>query len=366
MNSKILTVGKRNKWAGWALALCSVALTVLHIPQAAGSTIVCNDPGDSYLSIPPMTYSGSADFPPIGQPIGQTGMFSRASLYYGCDIFGGTYDGRIAMPLLPNRTYTENGVTYPIYQTSVPGIGVIVGVREMLRQTKYTPVFPDNNVDFFLLLGGGSYPTLSVEVMAKLIVTGQLATGVYTIAQQPLVDIYPQPLNTGGEEVYPQDRTIYLRPTTLTITARTCQLASAAVQNVTLPPVAKSQFSGVGSSPNVGQNFLVSTQCEEGVNLYATMTDATNPTNTGNILTPGEGTTASGVGVQILRNDIPVAFGPDASAAGNLNQWYIGSAASGPGIYPFIIPLKARYVQTAANMTAGAVKARTTITFSYQ
>ncbi|MBP1015572.1 type 1 fimbrial protein [Serratia fonticola] len=211
---------------------------------------------------------------------------------------------------------------------------------------------------------------MGIAVQAKLIVLGRLKSGVYPLASQALVSIFANGKENevgGGGTVGTTDTSVLmLNASTITIRAKTCQLTSASVQNITLPPVAKNQFSGVGSSPNVGQSFIVSTQCEEGVNLYATMTDATNPANIGNILTPGEGTTASGVGVQVLRNDIPVSFGPASSAEGNLNQWYIGSAASGPGIYPFIIPLKARYVQTAANMTAGAVKARTTITFSYQ
>ncbi|MFC0226906.1 fimbrial protein [Serratia aquatilis] len=370
MNKKNSVMIKQKKWASWALALCGLMLTGLYAPRTLADIItVCTHPSDSYITIPPMSYS-EVDLPAIGQPISQAGIINKVNLISDCYIKGALYDGGyLRNSLISGRTYTEDGVTYPIYSTNVPGIGVIVGVKE-LSQARYTPAYSESSGlgNTYFYTRSTSLNPLSLGGMARLIVTGKLSPGVYTIAQKNLIDVFANldELYYPPSTVNPLDRAFILSPTTLTITARTCQMTSDAVQNVALPKVTKSQFSGVGSSPNVGQNFIVSTQCEEGVNLYATMTDATNPANSGNILTPGEGTTASGVGVQILRNDIPVAFGPDSSAAGNMNQWYIGSADSGPGIHPFIIPLKARYVQTAASMTAGAVKARTTITFSYQ
>ncbi|MFC0226910.1 fimbrial protein [Serratia aquatilis] len=332
--------------------LCTMVLVAI---TAGRANAACAPVPDIAITLPPLTFDGPADGPTIGQPIGVNWGWQKSTPNYfsGCRV-----KEIITIPsranIISGITYTENGVTYPIFGTNVPGIGLIVGLKPT-NDPSYKPL-----VRPILYVFIGDSFGVGIDAQAKLIVVGQLKAGVYNIADDSLAIILG---SEGKDEI--GGSFLKLNPTTLTIRARTCQLSSAAVQNVTLPPVAKSQFSGVGSSPNVGQNFIVSTQCEEGVNLYATMTDATNPANTGNILTLGEGTTASGVGVQILRNDIPVAFGPDSSAAGNLNQWYIGSA-NNTGNDLFAIPFRARYVQTDTNMTAGVVKAKTTITFSYQ
>ncbi|WP_431223569.1 fimbrial protein [Serratia sp. L9] len=255
----------------------------------------------------------------------------------------------------PVSTYTEGGVTYSVFSTSVPGIGIIIGIKAM-SATHYTPVtsvaiFPANPV-----------PSrgMGIAIQTKFIVTGRLTSGVYHIAEQPLLRVY-----ANGSSMPTDASELILKATTITITAKTCQMSGATTRNVPLSPVGKNQFSGVGSSAGPGYNFSLTTICDSGVKLHATMTDGTNPANTGNILTMGSGATASGVGVQILRNDTPISFGPDSSAPGNTNQWYIGTAGSMDN-EPFTIPLKARYLQTEPTLVAGSVKARATVTFSYQ
>ncbi|VXC82878.1 conserved exported hypothetical protein [Enterobacterales bacterium 8AC] len=334
-----------------ALLLCSLTLAAVMVSEAKA---VCAPIQNISITIPPLTFDGPADGPTISQPIGSNwgGEISSPNYLSGCRVI------RIVAttPLtnvVPAMTYIENGVTYPIFSTSVPGIGIIVG----LKPTN-TSIYKPLQRPVTEIFNGDSFE-VGIDARAKLIVVGQLKAGVYNIAYGSLAII------SGSDGTGIGGSLLTLNPTTLTIRARTCQLSSASVQDVILPPVSKNQFSGVGTSPSVGQNFTVTTNCEAGVNLYATVTDANNPANTGNVLTLGENTTASGVGIQILRNNSPISFGPDSSAAGNLNQWYIGTA-NNTGNDAFTIPLRARYVQTGTNMVAGVVKARTTITFSYQ
>lgn len=344
----------------FALSLCGVGLTLLGISQASA---ICNPPPPVSLTFPPLVFDGGADGSTIGQPITSGWGASTTSPNFltggaDCIIDKGTTIPAVAGGVVTGITYTENGQTYPIFATNIPSIGIIIGIKAT-SAANYTPV--TRPVTTFHPNPRPSQG-MGIALQAKLIVTGRLASGVYPIASQVLVRVYGQAPGSGTSS---QSADLMLNPSTVTITAKTCQMSSATTQNVPLLPVAKNQFSGVGSSAGGEANFSLTTLCDSGVKLYATMTDGSDPGNTGNILKPAEGTTATGVGVQILRNGLPISFGPDSSAFGNTNQWYIGTAGSG-GSEPFTIPLKARYVQTAQTMVAGSVKARATVTFSYQ
>lgn len=348
-----------------ALSLGTLALAVLSISQGYATTSICNTPESISLTFPALVFDGGADGPTIGQPIGNSwgAVTTNPTLFNGgadCQISFGITLLMISQggsQLIPGITYTEGGLTYPVFSTNVPGIGIIIGIKAT-SAANYTPV--DQVTTFF------PEPTpsrgMGVSLQAKLIVTGRLATGVYQIPSQNLVRVYangPVLGTSTGISV------MTLNATTVSITARTCQMTSATTQNVPLPRVTKNQFSGPGSLSAVGYNFTLSTLCDSGVKLYATITDANDPSNTGNTLSLGTGSTASGVGVQILRNNQAIAFGPDSAASGNTNQWYIGTAGSG-GKETINIPLEAKYVQTESNMVAGNIRSRATVTFSYQ
>lgn len=345
-----------------ALSLCGVALAILG--SSKSYAYICNMSPPISLTFPPLVFEGGADGPTIGQPIssGWGAAMTSPNFITGdstCLIRVG-----LALPLqgsiVPGVTYTENGITYPIFTTNIPSIGIAIGVKAM-SAVDYTPL------NTFTLFYPDPTPSLGMglAIQAKLIVIGRLTSGVYPINSQPLVDIYANGPIVGGHTEPTRGRDLILNPTTVTITARTCQMTSATTQNVPLPPVSKYQFSGVGTSAGPGYNFSLTTLCNSGVKLYATMTDGTDPSNTGNTLKPADGNTATGIGVQILRNEQPISFGPDSSAAGNTNQWYISTTNSGTN-ESITIPLRARYVQTTPTMQAGSVRARATVTFSYQ
>ncbi|WP_196062568.1 MULTISPECIES: fimbrial protein [unclassified Serratia (in: enterobacteria)] len=347
-----------------ALSLGALALAVLGISQGYAVTTVCNVPPPLSLTFPALVFDGGADGPTIGQPIGSGwgAVTTNPTLFSGgadCLITNGVtllMMGAETQPI-PGITYTESGITYPVFPTNVPGIGIIIGIKAT-SAANYTPV----NILTIFFPEPSPSRGMGVSLQAKLIVTGRLTTGVYQIPRQDLVRVY-------GSGYLPETATgisvMSLNTTTVTITARTCQMTSATTQNVPLPRVTKNQFSGPGSLSAVGYNFTLSTLCDSGVKLYATMTDANDPSNTGNTLSLGTGSTASGVGVQILRNNQAIAFGPDSAASGNTNQWFIGTAGSG-GKETINIPLEAKYVQTESNMVAGNIRSRATVTFSYQ
>ncbi|EDT38436.1 Fimbrial protein [Burkholderia ambifaria MEX-5] len=129
-----------------------------------------------------------------------------------------------------------------------------------------------------------------------------------------------------------------------------------------------SAFNGIGST--VGpRSFAISLTCSGGdagtmTNAHVTLTDSTNPNNTSTTLSLTKESTASGVGLQIMKGDTLVGFGPDSAAVGNTNQWQVGTVMQGQA--NLTIPLAARYVQTGSKITPGSTDARATFTMSYQ
>jgi hypothetical protein len=65
--------------------------------------------------------------------------------------------------------------------------------------------------------------------------------------------------------------------------------------------------------------------CTAGLKVGVTLTDATNPSNTSTTLNLSPDSTATGVGLQILKGSTPIAYGADSPAANNLNQWSAGT-----------------------------------------
>ncbi|MCY1280369.1 Fimbrial protein [compost metagenome] len=132
--------------------------------------------------------------------------------------------------------------------------------------------------------------------------------------------------------------------------------------------VAATNFTGVGST-SPAENFQIRLSCSGGdpdtaTRPYVTLTDATTPGNRSTTLSMTMDSTVKGIGIQILKDNVVLGYGPDSSAAGNTNQWSAGTVKQGQA--SMIIPLQARYVQTTARITSGSANANATFTMSYQ
>jgi type 1 fimbria pilin len=143
-----------------------------------------------------------------------------------------------------------------------------------------------------------------------------------------------------------------------TLATASCSVATPSVA-VTLPTVFPGNLA-TGSAWNTLFNLSVS--CPSGINVNVTLADASDPSNRSTTLGLASGSSATGVGLRILRGSIPVAFGPDSAVAGNTNQWLAGTATGGV----MNIPLTVQYVRTSGEWTPGTVKGLATFTMSYQ
>ncbi|WP_193727587.1 fimbrial protein [Paraburkholderia franconis] len=145
------------------------------------------------------------------------------------------------------------------------------------------------------------------------------------------------------------------------IVSQTCSVTTSSI-DVDLGSVSIRKFTTMGSGSDP-VNFSIGVDCTGlTTNLGITFTDAVNPSNQTNTLPLSSTSTASGVGIQILRNGTAVAYGPDSNIAGTTNQIMIGQV-NGTAT---TIPLAARYVQTASSIRGGSANGRATFTMSYQ
>ncbi len=98
--------------------------------------------------------------------------------------------------------------------------------------------------------------------------------------------------------------------------------------------------------------------------MFMTLTDAEKPGNLSSVLSLASGSTAEGVGIQVLRgsDSTLVRYGPDSAQEGNPNQWEVGKFGNGDVTIPFNV----RYVRTSDKLKPGKANGVATFTMSYQ
>jgi len=347
----------------------SCALTLVSMLLAAGSwsaRAACAA-HDLHVGAPTLSYVGSADAPIIGKQIG-SGWGGTSNNPTVLEVSSCNAQYSYAEPVdapMPGLTFSDGTTSFPVYPTGVAGIGYVMGLRDN-NATQWVAIRPPN-AQTYPAPGTGTgiqTSTLGWWVRVLFVATGQLETGSYVLPSKRLARVWGA--NSSKVQNSPNAYLMF-DGSTINVTAKSCSLTSAHDMNVELPRVNLSEFGGVGSSPAAGAAFDIALSCQSGVALYATMTDANQPGSLGTALSPGTASTAAGIGIRLFRNGlpVPVAYGPESSAIGNPNQWFVGGSASS-GATTYTIPFVTRYVQTASTVVPGELQAAATITFSYQ
>ncbi|WP_232515278.1 fimbrial protein [Burkholderia ambifaria] len=249
------------------------------------------------------------------------------------------------------RTYVT-GIGVPdanrIYPTSIPNIG--------LRLKAGSTIIPHQYPNQYV----GTYWDEKYALTVELVKTGNITAGGV------LSGSYAQyRADSASGQLLVDYR--FASPVVVRPRIPTCKVATPLI-TVPMGKFGVSAFNGIGST--VGpRSFAISLTCSGGdagtmTNAHVTLTDSTNPNNTSTTLSLTKESTASGVGLQIMKGDTLVGFGPDSAAVGNTNQWQVGTVMQGQA--NLTIPLAARYVQTGSKITPGSTDARATFTMSYQ
>jgi type 1 fimbria pilin len=253
------------------------------------------------------------------------------------------------------KATTVSGIPVPgmadTYQTNVPGIGVHFYVTSGWGNTASPLVSVPSTEVLSAGSSGTGQPTFYTR--ADLVVTGPVGNGTLTQLPNMSLSYVGDCINDPSYET-PHGLAI---TTGTTIAGRTCSVTTTSV-DVPLPTA----FPGNLNTGSTGATpFNLGVDCTQGVTVKVTLTDASDVSNTSTILSLAPGSTATGVGLQILSGSTAVAYGPDSAVAGNVNQWTVGTSAGGP----MTIPLTAQYVRTGT-VTPGTVKGTATFTMSYQ
>ncbi|WP_370973952.1 fimbrial protein [Enterobacter wuhouensis] len=313
---------------------------------------------DITLSPQPMTYSGPADSVVPGNIIGSTwSATADVQQVFWCGLIFTCSKGTLepsSSAISSGMTVTVDGVNYTIFETGVPGVGYIIGLKDF-NGTQYIPLQTGITQSYPADGTNGYAQDLGWSAKVTFIKTGTaLKSGVY---QTPTINAAI--LTAYNNEV--KTAKVIINPTTITVTASGCTVstksASVELGNIdihTLPTVGSTSPSG---------SFTVGLTCDANIAVNAVMTDQTTPSNTSSVVTLTGESSASGVGVQFFYNGIgPLMMGPDSSAAGTTNQFFIQTTTAAQTLS---LPFQAQYIRTG-EVVPGTANALASITFSYQ
>lgn len=269
--------------------------------------------------------------------------------YATCSGGGSLYWAMARGPLVANRVGTTSvqGIGY----TSSVWAGGLIGYAVMDTQMNSSSVY-----------GGPDAPTFQSQLYltVNLIKTGNVVPGPLLLNSFGT----GSPNVVGSFFVGDQGDAVFwvtIPPGASSITTSSCSVTTP-TPNVVLPTVSTSAFQGVGTTAGA-TSFAIGLDCPTpNVRVFITLTDNAAPTNTSNMLSLRQDSTAQGIKLQILNANTPVSFGPDSAAVGNTNQWLAGTSAGGP----MNVPLSARYIQAASPVRSGTVNGIATFTMSYQ
>jgi type 1 fimbria pilin len=313
---------------------------------------------DITLAPQPMTYSGPADSVVPGNVIGSTwsATVSVQQVFWCGFVFTcskGTLEPS-SSAVSSGMSVTVDGVNYTVFETGVPGVGYIIGLKDfngstyVPLQTAVTQSYPAD--------GTNGYATdLGWSAKVTFIKTGTaLKSGVY---QTPTINAAI--LTAYNNET--KTAKVIINPTTITVTASGCTVGTKSA-NVDLGTLDIRTLPTVGSTSPSG-SFTVGLTCDANIAVNAVMTDQTTPSNTSSVVTLTGESTASGVGVQFFYNGTgPLMMGPDSSAAGTTNQFFIQTTTAAQTLS---LPFQAQYIRTG-EIVPGTANALASITFSYQ
>lgn len=237
---------------------------------------------------------------------------------------------------------------FDTYATSVSGVGIRI-------EYSVSGWWPKSVSDYHT-----SYPLYDVspDVKIELVKTGPITAGGRMTG---LIGTFTSIDHGMDFQHYKISGNLEIKPRVPTCTVSTPTIA------VDMGKVQVNAVADKGAT-NPDRPLEIRLQCSGGdagshTRMFMTLSDAADPSNQSSTLSLSRSSTASGVGIQILRgDDTLVSFGPDSAVADNPNQWQVGEF----GNDQVSIPLKARYIPTGGVVGPGTADAAATFTMSYQ
>ncbi|CAI0957901.1 fimbrial protein [Serratia quinivorans] len=322
------------------LMLLSISLFFMSKAQAD-----CTVTSSSSISVPNMVVQRDAA---VGSQIGAE-VVAGSVQFSSCDTVFTTPSW--SWGVKSYGTYVTTIGNRRIYSTSMPGIGYAIGMEDTNNCLGVTQYVTETNNQSMLcgIAQAGRFTTFTMKGKARLTFYKTAATTSSGVVNS--ANVGASILNDGG--TWRPDSVLTMNSFTVSTTA--CSVTNTAIK-VPMGDVLKTAFTGQGST-TPEKSFSISLDCDAATRVNLTLDDPTGTSPLPGVLpltTASEGTTATGVGIQVLYNDAPVTFGSMFNIATTTSQ---GAMA---------IPLKARYYQTAGTVTAGKANSMATFTLTYQ
>ncbi|MEN0578568.1 fimbrial protein [Phytobacter palmae] len=299
-----------------------------------------NIPAGTTLAIPRDMTTG-----PVGNVISIPDSPSGA---FNC--WGGT-----SFAMLRFASAMEQSSIAGVYKTNIAGIGVKISDTGF---PKGSVAALSNDVQKWYTYGTGPYTGAGwlTGIKLQFYITGPVSTGIITLPT-PTVELWANDsLTTANGARY----VILSVGGSVTVKTQSCETPNISVD---LDKHENAEFSGINSKSSAKAFDFQIKNCSAGMNsVNYTFSPAAGVTlkesGTANqYITLDASSTASGVGIQMLYNDGSIVpFNSKINYAG-YNKTIGGS---------YIIPMKARYIQTASNIRGGTANSAVEFTMSYE
>lgn len=275
-------------------------------------------------------------------------------------------------PYLNRTSITVDGTTYSVYSSDAyefKGLGYIVRWRAVLNgqttawQAMTGPpgiyLTPSQLLGSITYNGGATFPfgfDMQVRYVKR---SSALASGVVTVVEDLLYAEHYRTYNSGASSDRGSSTYVILQQPTSTLTMASGGTCTTPDVSVTLPTVATSAFSGVGSTGAQTSFSLGFNNCPAGLGSVGYSFAATSTlVNAGQgVVALAGSATATGLGLQLLS---------DAGAPVNFGTEYSLSSYDNTQLRSYTVPMIARLYQTGSTVTSGSVSASVTFTLTYR
>lgn len=282
---------------------------------------------------------------PVGTLLGT--FVSGASTTFSCDR---NNNNGMTVGVKAYGDYVTTINSMRVYKTNIEGIGYAVGGQSMCGSVQYVghKTYDNNPNQVAACANSGTWNTINGSFEVKLYKIGPTGSGTVNSRQVGAGILKYNQYSTWASEVP-------VRFNDFNVTTLSCSVETKNIY-ANFERVRKDSFSGVGSSSG-SKEFNIGLNCLSQARIHITMDWEQNSETLDNsiiaLTNHGSPNVATGVGVQILYNNVPV----------KKNEEMQLKVTEG-GLETF--PMLAKYVQTLPEITPGKADAVATFTLTYR
>ena len=250
---------------------------------------------------------------------------------------------------LSATTIVDAGVTYPVYKTDLPGVGIAMGRRIFMNGCGWETAWSEvSSLKGAAACNSHELLPNGAQFRARLVKIGDISSGVVSAGPVAQGRLY-------ANAAY-DPRAVIISTTATQVTVLSCLTPDVLVD---LRSHKSSELKGPGSFTEMTPFNVALKSCPAGINRVTYQVDAVTPIVdvADSVVALDSGSTATGVGVQLL------------DGAGNVFplgtvKTLAGYSTSQGGDYD--VKFNARYYQTGAAVGPGSANTAMTFTMSYE